>query len=144
MTVGAEDMIVAGWLTSVLGGDATLQGLLGTQGVWDGPAPDNALYPLLRIDAQSPGYMVRGVGAVEVMADSLWLIRGIYEGTSYLPLKPIAERVHSLLHGAVAQVVTDGTIEAVARESIFRQRVSDAGKEFRHLGGIYRIYVQGS
>lgn len=137
---GAEDSIVAQWLTTTFEADIALNSLL-SGGVWSGPAADQTPYPILRFDMQS-SVPVRGVGPTEIMANMLWLIRGVTEGASYAPLTPIANRIHALLQGVDGLAVVDGTIVACVREQGWRTEMIQAGRDFRSLGGIYRIYVQ--
>lgn len=140
--VGIEDDVAAGWLTSVLEGDSQLAGLA-PGGVWDGPANEGTLMPFIRFDMQT-ARVVRGIGTIEIEVNSLWLVRAVCEGTTYLPLAPVVRRIHSLLHGVAVQTVSDGTIHVCVREDPFRQPSIEGGRQTRHLGAIYRIFVQGS
>jgi hypothetical protein len=144
MTIGDEDLIIAQWLTTTLEADNTLMSALGSQRVWDGPAPDGAMYPLLRVDALQNGNVVRGVGTIEMMLWSTWLIRAVDEGTTFSRLQVPAQRIQADLHGVTALTVPGGTIEACVRENAYRQQVIHGGREFRHLGAIFRIEVQGA
>jgi hypothetical protein len=145
VSTGDEELIAAAWMTGCLESDSALMGALGSTRVWDGPAPDGTVYPILRIDSMSPGaQIVRGVGTVEVMTNQLWLVRAVDQGATFARLQIPVQRIQALLHGVTGLTVTGGTIEACVRENAFRQQIVDGGREFRHLGSIFRILVQGS
>jgi hypothetical protein len=142
MTIaGVEDMGVARWLTSTLGGDTTLMTAT-PGGLWDGAAIEGTPYPIVRFDPQSPGIVVRGVGPIEIMVNSLWLIRAVTVGPEFGPIIPIASRLHALIQGATGLTLPEGTLVSCVREQPFRLESVQGGREFRHLGGIYRIFIQ--
>jgi len=140
--IGIEQQVAGDWLYDTLSGDSIIAAEA-VGGVWDGPATSTTPYPILRFDLQS-ALTVRGNSFFEIMQNMIWLVRMVGAGGSYVPLEPGAQQIQSLLHGVSAVPVTDGIIESSAREQTFRQSRVDGGREFRHLGGLYRIYVQGS
>ncbi len=138
--IGVEDNVVSLWLTSLFEADGVLPGLA-VGGVWSGPAEPETSYPIIRFSLQS-SIVVRGVGTTEIMVNMLWHIRAVCEGASFAPVTPIASRIHTLIQGINALTVTDGTIVSCVREQALRLESIQAGRDFRSLGGIYRIYVQ--
>lgn len=140
--IGIEDDVAAKWIRDLLHADSALMAAA-PGGIFDGPAQGNAPYPLCEILMQSSVGVI-GVGGVEVMQNQLWIVRGVTEGTSYVPLAVIAQRSHALLHGARTVVVSNGTIESCTRVQQLRQQSVQGGRQLRYLGGVYRIYVQGS
>lgn len=144
--LGVENLLAEKWIKDTFDADSAPGGLVqaATGGIWDGPARDGTKYPIVRYDPQSPGVEARGVSTTTIWLDSLWLIRGVVDGTSYEPLRTIASRIYALLHGSHDIAVTDGMIMWCVREQAFQQEIVEAGREYRHLGGIYRIVVQGT
>lgn len=140
--IGIEQQVAADWLFDTLSADSVIAAAA-VGGVWDGPAKDETPYPILRFDLQS-ALTVRGNSFFEIMQNMLWLVRMVGVGGSYVPLEQAAQQIQSLLHGVSAVPVSGGMIESSAREQTFRQSRVDGGREFRHLGGLYRIYVQGA
>ena len=140
--VGTEQQVAGDWIYDTLSTDPVIAAAA-PGGVWDGPAKDGTPYPIVRFDLQS-ALSVRGNSFFEIMQNMIWLVRMVDVGGSYVPLEQGAQQIQSLLHGVAAVTVTDGIIESSAREQTFRQSRVDGGREFRHLGGLYRIYVQGA
>ena len=130
------------WLYGVLTGDAALMALA-TGGVYGHNNPARPTFPYVLFQLQAPGADVMGVGTARVMTPLVYLVRGIAEGGSFGGnLKNIADRIDALLqaqHGAAA----GGVVVGCVRERPFAlPEVASDGRQFRHLGGIYRIWVQ--
>lgn len=142
--VGSEGLVASQWIKDTLTSDVTLMDAA-PGGFWDGPAYEATAYPILRAGAQSPGVVLRtGAGTAEVWSNMLWLVRGITDGSSYEPLDTIAQHIHADLHGVTGLAVPGGMIHACVREESFQQESINGGRQFRSLGGIYRIYVSGT
>lgn len=138
----AETWTADSWLYGVLTGDATLMGLA-TGGVYAHNNPTRPTFPYVLFQLQAPGADVRGVGPVRIMTPLVYLVRGITESNSFGgSLKSIADRIDALLqaaHGTAA----GGVIVACVRERPFALPEAAAdGRQFRHLGGVYRIWAQ--
>jgi hypothetical protein len=125
------------WLYTVLSGDAQLVGLINGR-VFDTLAPESAAFPYVVFQYQG-GHDVRGNGPTRVMTNSLYLVKAVGRGGSYASLWPIANRLDELLH-AQHGANADGQAWAV-REQPFKLLEVDNGVQYRHLGGLYRIYV---
>lgn len=141
MSDGAESDRGAAWINTVLTASAPLMAAA-PGGVWDGPVENATLYPLVAFSPQSPGIVVRGVGTTEIMLNSLWLVRGVCEGDSYVPLQVLATEIQAALHGVTGQAVPGGMIVSSVREEAHRGSGLISGRPIRTLGGIYRVYVQ--
>lgn len=139
----AETWVADSWLYGLLNGDATLIGQA-PGGVYAHNNPSKTLvFPYVLFQQQAIGTDVRGVGPARIMAPLLYLVRGIAEGNSFGgSLRSIADRIDALLqaqHGTSA----GGVIVACVRERSFAlPEVAADGRQYRHLGGIYRIWVQ--
>lgn len=142
MTTGDEVLLTQSWIYDTLTSDSTFM-TASPGGVWDGVVTASATTsPWTVIGAQSPGIVVGGVGTFEVMTNALWLIRTICEGGSFASLRAASNRVYALLHGKNYVARPTGTILSCIREETFRQEEVRGGREYRHLGGIYRVYAQ--
>lgn len=139
---GIENLTAAAWVTETLTADPTWAAA-SPGGLWGGPAKTGTRYPFTRFDAQSPGVELRTAGTTTIWLNQLWLIRGVAEGTSFAPLKDIASSIYRLLHGVINVQMDDGEIQYCVREDAFHLETVEGGREYRHLGGIYRIVVQG-
>lgn len=134
-----EVLRVDQWLYATLTGDATLVGAVGTRCYGD-VAPQGAAFPYLIFNLMD-GTDVMGIGTARIMVNAIYQIKVIGQVPSYALLKPIADRVDAVLQGATGSVV-DGVILACTREQPIRY-VEIAGEtQYRHLGGLYRVFVQ--
>lgn len=141
-TTGTEDLVAEKWLRDTLGADTQITDAA-PGGLWDGPARDGTRYPIVRWDLQSAVEMGTHNGET-VWLNMLWLIRGVADGASMVPLQQIANRIYENLHGSKEITVDGGIIRWCLREQGFNQKTVEAGREKRYLGGIYRIVVQAS
>lgn len=136
------------WLTGKLTGDTTLANLIGAPGdvrVHSDHAPLASTWPCVVFQYQG-GHDVGG-GTREsnrIMLDGLWVVKGIAQQESYGgTLKSIADRIDALLQNSTGGAAgADGTVFAAVREQPFRLAEVDDGVEYRHLGGMYRIWGQ--
>lgn len=140
-TLGDELEVVGTWIASLFTDPATEAAFPG--GVWDGPAVDATEYPFLRFENVS-SIVVRGNSQFEIMHNTVWLVQGVTAGSSFNPLRDGALLIQSRLHGIGAITIPGGTIESSTREMAYRHSSVEGGREYRHLGGHYRIYVQGN
>lgn len=140
---GHELDLVAGWLYATLSGDATITGLVGTD-VHEDIAPDDAGDPHIVFTCLAPNDVRTGAGAYQIMTTGLWLVRAAVEGESYRgDIATLAARIDVLLDRKAA-TVTGGAVLSCVRERPHRmaERDEQTGKQWRHLGGEYRIEAQ--
>lgn len=139
----AETFVADSWLYAVLTGDSALMALA-PGGVHGYNNPNRtATFPYVLFQLQGPGMDVRGVGPGRIMTPMVYLVRGIAEGNSFGgSLKSIADRIDDLLQ-ARSGTAAGGVVIVCVREQPFAlpESASD-GRQFRHLGGIYRLFVQ--
>ena len=134
----AEIVTAETWLYSKLN-EATLKGYA-TGGIFTWPAPTEYSQPYVLFQMQS-GRDIRGNGPTIIGVNGLWLVRAIFEQASWGGnLKAAADRINTLLHAA-SGTATGGTIWACVRTEPFQLVEVVAGRQFRHLGGIYRLWV---
>lgn len=127
------------WLKTVLSGDTELATLV--SGVYDSKAPQGAVMPYVLFSLQAPSADVVVVGNIRLGNRPLYLVRAVCEGPSFGPVRTIADMIDDLLHGASGSNV-DGIIYGCAREQPFKLLETTEGKDFRWMGGIYRLWAQ--
>jgi hypothetical protein len=141
--VSDESLAIDEWLYGTLTGDAALTAVVG-QRVHNEQAPTTSTFPLVVFQLQS-SIDVRGNGQTRIMVDALYVVRGIVANASYdANSKLIAERIDALLHASSGGTADGGaaSIFTSHRTQHFRLAEEESGKQYRHLGGIYRIYAQ--
>jgi hypothetical protein len=106
-------------------------------------APQGTPFPYVLMTNTDPGQDVSAVGAIRVMVNAVWVVRGVGQGQQYTAtLKQIADRIDALLHQKSSAITGGGTLIASYREQPFRLPETTNGINYRHLGGQYRTLVQ--
>lgn len=137
-----DALIIDEWLDTTLRGDTDL--FAATEGrIYSEQAPEGAKhYPIVIFNQQSPLRDIRGLGGFTVMSQALYQVKVIGEGVSYLPLRPLASRIHDLLHDKqYIPATSGGMIVTSIREEDIKYPEIEGGKHYRHLGGLYRIQI---
>lgn len=134
-----ESVRVEQWLYATLTSDATLAVAVGTR-CYGYIAPAAAQFPLL-LFAMQDGSDVMGVGTVRVMFQGIFQVKVVGATNSFATLKPLADRIDAVLHGATGSVA-DGAILACTREQPLAYVDLSGETQYRHLGGLYRIIAQ--
>ena len=128
------------WLYSKLHGDATLLGYC-PGGVHTWPVPTTVTTAFVLYQMQS-GVDIRGVGPTRIGVNGLWLVRAVAEAKSFGgSLLSAADRIDALLQAASGSV-TAGVVWACEREAPVQLVETRDGRQWRHLGGQYRLWVQ--
>lgn len=136
----SEIFTAESWLYSKLHGDSTLLALV-PGGVYTWPVPANVAGAFVLYQLQS-GVDIRGVGPARIGVNGLWLVRAVAETNSFGGnLLAAADRIDVLLQAA-SGTVTAGVIWACVREEPFQLVELADGRQWRHLGGSYRLWVQ--
>lgn len=110
--------------------------------VAEGVAPSTWSTPFIVFQVQSPGTDRGVLNAGRVWLDPLYLVRAIAPVQSWTTLTPIADEIDAALHGASGSV-SGALVRGCVRESAFSLIETINGTEYRHLGGLYRVTVQG-
>ena len=139
----AETFVADSWLYAVLSGDAQLVALA-TGGIYGHSNPNKTpTFPFVLFGLQGAGMDVRGVGPARVMAPMVYLVRGISEGNSFGGnLKSIADRIDALLQAASGSAAGGLVLVCVREQPFVLPETGPDGRQYRHLGGIYRLFVQ--
>lgn len=143
--VGAEQVMIEEWIKTRLAAQAsaleTISTGLSTR-VRNGFGSPSDKFPFIVYQCQVPPKDVRGVGPVRVMVDTLFIVKAIGQCDDYLPLTPVARVIDTALTAPDTVAVTDGFILCSTREDGFSMVEIDSGKQFRHLGGQFKILAQ--
>jgi hypothetical protein len=128
------------WLYDRLTNDATLMNLV--TAVYSDIAPEDAVYDFVLMSLPNQGGVSRQTANADRVYDSLrYLIRVVGETESYGALDAAASRIETLLHKA-SGVTSNGQVLACTYEEPFRMPEVDGSRQFRYLGGYYRLLVQ--
>lgn len=134
---------IAKWIYATLAADSAISALIGTR-IYEGPAPQTTAYPFIRYDQQSTLDVRGATEATRIMVNELWLIRAVAETESYQGnLATLADRIDALFQNTNGSA-TGAVVFNSAREFAMRMPEDEQGISYRHLGGIYRIYAQGT
>lgn len=135
-----ETLTADRWLYTTLAGDATLGGLV--TGVYSWPVPPSAALPYVLFQEQS-ALDVTALGPHRLWVNGLWLVRVVAEARGWGgSLETAANRIDALLQAASGAVASPaGVVWACWRVQPFRLVETVQSRDFRHLGGIYRVYV---
>lgn len=129
--------VAEAWLLDVLAGDATLVGLVGSRFVSTLAPVGNLALPCVSWSLMS-SRDITAVGGEIIDTESIYLVKAIVMGASWTPAEPIADRIHTLIHGK--SVTFSGTSSLTCVRDRIHQRPEEVGgQQYRHLGGMYKI-----
>ena len=126
------------WLYTTLSTDATLAAIVSTR-VYDTLAVETATFPYVVFSFQG-GSDVRTNGADRIMVSGLYQVKVVGKGGAFSSLTAAASRIDVLLNAKYG-TNTDGEVWAVRTQPIKYLEVSE-GVQYRHLGGLYRVWAQ--
>lgn len=133
-----EEVAAARWLTAKLGDDATLSSIV--TGVWSEIVPLEQDLPAVRFSvvARNDVTVIAGQRVLVILD---FLVVGLNEGPSLVPLVPIADRIDVLLDRAYG-TTDDLEVLACVRQESHTSMEFRENRQFRIAGGIYRTTVQ--
>lgn len=134
-----EAYAVDKWLYTVLHGDATLLAAA-AGGIHADAAPmgTTGVYVVYAMMANADLLTLSGV---RMFNRNMYVVKAVGEGASYSVVKTAAERIDTLIRRTSGSV-TGALILSCVREEIVRYSELVEQKQFRHLGGLYRIQAQ--
>lgn len=135
-----ETTLVESFIYDKLSSDATLTAAVGGR-IYSYVAPARTATPYVVFNAQSPGFDVMGVGTARVMLNCLYQVKVVVQDASFSKATDAANRIDALLHGAMGYPSGGEVLGCVREGPLAYAEVSD-GIEYRHLGGLFRIWVQ--
>lgn len=127
------------WIYDTLSSNATVAGLVSDR-IYAGSAPQGAALPFVIFNHMG-GVDLIGVGTARVWNNSLYQVKGVTPGRSHATGQQLANAIDAALHGHNGST-TGGLVIGCVREQPIVYGQSDNGEEFRHAGGIYRIYAE--
>jgi len=139
-----ETVRIEQWLYTLLSCDTGLGGVNTLVGgrIYAYQAPEGAVFPFV-VYCRQAGHDVMGVGAARIMASEVYQVKVVGKAAtvSFGTIKPIADRIDTLLQGASGTVV-DGRVLSCVREQGISYVENSGSDVYSHLGGLYRIQVQ--
>lgn len=136
-----EIVAVDRWFHAVLTADGTLAGLVGTR-AYGHTVPPEATLPFVFWTMVSAGNDLSTVNATRIWTDPLYAVRYVADVESFVALETGAAAIDAALHRASGSNVS-GTIVGCVREGPFAMpEIRQDGAQLRHLGGLYRVFVQ--
>ncbi len=138
MSAGIEPVeIIDPWLWKTLSTDPTIVSLV-AQRISNGAALGPSQTPFITWEMNSSIDRTNSSGQT-IFSNSLFVVKAVGQGGSYRPVLPIAKRINELLAGK--DVTTENGTLQCRRDRVIRYVELDDNVQYRHLGGIYRIYA---
>lgn len=136
-----ETSVIDTFLYTTLTNDPTITGIIGTRCYADF-APQGTIFPNIIFQLQAATDL-NAVSSQRVYINSVYVVKAVVETASYGgTIATLAQRIDALLHRQQKAISNVGYIWC-RREQPFRlAEVTDGGKQYRHMGGIYRIWAQ--
>ncbi len=136
---GAEVVLGYDWIQATLLADVDVSAI--TTDIYQDRAPKDATYPFIVIQSQL-STDVMGVGTSRIITDSMFIVKSIAQSETYTPLIPLSKAIDIALHGATGSLA-GGSVFACIRDESFRFSETEDGDHFKHLGGVYKLQLQG-
>lgn len=134
---GVELLTVATWIHQTLKADPVFANV----GVYDTVAPTDATFPLVIVAEAGDVADTNVLPASRVMTTGTWQVRVAVEGMSWAPAAVLVQRIDALLQGGTA-TLENGTVLGCARVAPIKYAEEANGRQYRHLGGLYRVVVR--
>jgi hypothetical protein len=130
------------FLYTRLTSSAPLTVLVGAR-VFADRVPQGETFPAVVHQLQGAADVRTATGDARIMVSGLWLVKAIVRSDTFDDAQPIADELDTLLEEASGPAGDDGTVFSSTREAPFRLVEDDeGGPSYRHLGGLYRVFVQ--
>lgn len=139
----SETLQAERWLYGILSNDATLAALVGTR-IFAYLAPQDTQYPLV-VFAFEDGEDEQGIGGMRLNSILRYSVKAVGEGSSFTAIEPIATRIDALLHAKAGAITGGGYVQESIRVSpVAMVELGEGGTQYRHLGGVYQLRIQGA
>lgn len=127
------------WIYATLAADPDLDALVDGR-IYDGVAPEGASFPYVIFNYQGGSDTVV-VGAARVLNQSVYQIKAVTQSQSYASGAEIADRIDTLLQAQSGQA-DDGLVLGANREQPIMYVEVIETIQYRHTGGLYRLFTQ--
>lgn len=159
-TIVTELSIGESWIYQVLVGDTTMQALATaaghgsgaggiTKAIWPGIAPAGTAEPYVILAYQGARDVnALGNGLARIMSRPQYQVVAMGPAISLGTLDPWAAQIDTLLHGKSGTLLDDdlvtilGRVYSCIRERPFTLPETVEGRQYRRLGGLYRLDIQ--
>jgi hypothetical protein len=137
-----ELLVADSWLYSTLLATPEVAALVSTR-IYSEIAPPKATFPYL-IFTMVTTSDIQSFNATVIGATAMYDIRFVAEAKTFMPANDAYEALHDQLHRKTLSVPNGNIISCVRTATIrFAEAEESSGAQYRHLGGTYRIQVQG-
>lgn len=127
------------WVYTVLAGDATVAAACGTR-IWADAMPDRTGLPAVVFQHQATVPDTTTFDGNRILTQTLMLARCIDQATSWTgTVRAVADAIDSALHQAAGSTVDGVQVATCIREQPWRLLDVVDGRQYRHMGGLYRI-----
>lgn len=135
-----EPTIAERWLYQRLTANATLAAM----GVFSLKPLDRDDYPAVVFVArpEQGGGDVSTVNGTIVMARLMYVVRATCAGMSYGPITQAAGLIHQQLHRQSGEVTGGKVVACVRVHPVAYGEEKEGDEHYRHMGGVYRLFVQ--
>jgi hypothetical protein len=135
-----ESLRIEKWLVSNLRDDEALIAA-GNKGVNSGRIPSRSLFPRISFNLQSGGD-TRGTGGKRLMSEPLYLIKAIQKGAVTESFQTLVERMDEIIQNKRSDTFEGYVFSSVREQEInYVEPGADPEEFYKHVGGLYRIYV---
>lgn len=139
-----ETRAAQAWINARLGAAAAVTALVSTR-IYDSLAPQGAALPYIIASYQSGQVTTTVGGQSRIVAQPVFLIKGVAEGGSFVTADQIAAALDDALLGAAGTTVTlDGVayrVDSAVQVVPIRYVELLDGRRINHSGGLYRLFV---
>lgn len=129
------------WTVTTMRADTALTAAA-SGGVWQGSADSGTVGPIVIVNQQA-GTDALTMNAARLFVNILMQIKAIGPTSNYAALVTIADRIDALFKRVGPVGLSTGGVLSSFREQTLSYNEIINGKPYAHLGGLYRIYLQG-
>lgn len=128
------------WIYERLTGDSALTAIVGTK-VFVDNAPQGTAFPFVVFSLEYAADVVSH-NHTRIMVESLWRIRVNKASESYdNEMQAVADRI-DVLFDRTSGTAGGAAIFSSVRDEPYKRPLIDEGKQYRALGGLYRVLTQ--
>lgn len=146
--IGAESILIDQWMTDTLTGAPAVTSIVNDRIFDRFMASGQDMWPVIIWQSQSPPRDITTANGARFIVEALYLVKAVAQVESYTKLAPLVSAIDVALtgptDGGVCAVLPTGVILTCIRDSAFESVEVSDGKQYRHLGGLYRIQAHAT